>query len=66
MFKKVLGVNPSTYKKIIFNPKIIDDKTIDNLTIKLSDIKRIINKCNIYKNNLKPDKMPTKALSIFN
>ena len=64
MFKKVLGVNPRTYKNII-NRKEISDEKIDKFTKSLANIKVIINKCNEHKLNVKPDTIKVKKLSIF-
>ena len=64
IFKKVLGINPRTYKKII-NNDYIHDKQLNIFTNNLSNIKKIINKCNEYKLNIKPKDNPIRILSIF-
>ena len=65
MFKRILGVNPSTYKKIINRNPDIKIEELDIFTNNLAQIKRIINKCNTYKLNIAPSTLPAKKLSIF-
>lgn len=65
MFKKILGVNPRTYKKIINRNKDVTIKELDTFTNNLAKIKRIIDKCNLYKTNIVPRTLPTKKLSLF-
>lgn len=65
IFKKVLGVNPSTYKKLINRNNNLSEKKMDICTTHLAYIKKIIDKCNKYKENIKPSVLPVKKLSIF-
>lgn len=65
IFKKILGVNPRTYKKIINRNKDVTIKELDTFTNNLAKIKRIIDKCNLYKTNIVPRTLPTKKLSLF-
>ena len=65
MFKKILGVNPRTYKKIINRNRDVTIKELDTFTNNLAKIKRIIDKCNLYKTNIVPRTLPTKKLSLF-
>jgi len=65
MFKRILGVNPSTYKKIINRSQDVNIGELDVFTNNLAQIKKIINKCNTYKSNIVPSTLPTKKLSIF-
>ena len=65
MFKKVTGVNPTTYKKIINHDNNISDLEFDLCMNNLASIKEIINKCNNYKYNLKPTTLKVKRLTIF-
>ncbi len=60
-FKRVFGVSPNTYKKILNNNSDETDIFIKNF----SYIKSIINKTNHYKINIKPTESK-KTLSIFN
>lgn len=65
IFKKILGVNPSIYKKIINRNKNVNEKDIDICMKNLTYIKSIIDSSNNYKKNLKPSTMPVKKLTIF-
>lgn len=64
-FKNILGINPSTYKKIINHNRNISDEDIIIYLNKISDLKILIEFCNKYKNNKKPTKPQIKVLSIF-
>ena len=66
MFKKIIGVSPSVYKKFYYlrySPSNEDYTLITNNIIKLNTT---INKVNKYKSNIRPQKMPVRKLSIFN
>jgi len=66
MFKKIIGVSPSIYKKFYyrrFSPSKSNYKLITDNIIKLN---MTINKVNKYKQNVKPQKLPIRKLSIFN
>ena len=65
IFKKVLGVNPSTYKKIVGRNNSLSDNIIDECITNLAYTKEVIDRCNKYKNNVKPSLLPVKKLSIF-
>lgn len=65
IFKKVMGVSPRVYKKYLdYNNELDEDIKFlirDNL-IKLNDL---INYKDKYLNNVKPDGIPVKKLTIF-
>lgn len=66
MFKNIIGVSPSIYKKFYhsrYSPSNDDYKLITERLIKLN---MIINKVNKYKVNIKPQKTPVRKLSLFN
>lgn len=65
IFKKVLGVNPSTYKKIFNRRNDVSDKEYDKFICNYSLLKEVIDKVNKYKLNVKPKVLPVKELSIF-
>lgn len=64
-FKKIIGVNPSIFKKSTFF--IMNIKTKDIITIRESIIKlnNTISKINLYKERRKPSIPKEKKLSIF-
>ncbi len=65
MFRKILGVNPLTYKKYITYIIKIDKNDIEIIQKKLIDIEQMLNSINKYQNNRKPKEMK-KKLSLFN
>ena len=65
MFKKIIGVSPSVYKKFYYSrysPSKNNYKLITDNIIKLNTL---INKVNRYKLNTKPQYNPVRKLSIF-
>jgi len=65
IFKKVIGVSPSVYKKFYYSryiPNKINNRLITDNIIKLN---MTISKINKYKINIKPQKIPVRKLSIF-
>ena len=65
IFKKTLGVSPSEYKKIINNePSTVEVR--QQLVLRLTYIRCILDKCMLYKAKLQPKNTPVKKLSIFN
>ncbi len=65
MFKKIIGVSPSIYKKFYHNrytPSKSNYKLITDNIIKLN---MLINNVNKYKVNTKPQTAPVRKLSIF-
>ena len=65
MFKKILGINPSTYKKIINKNINIKEKELKIFQKNYSKIAEKIEYINKYKNNRKPTTYQVKKLSIF-
>ena len=65
IFKKVLGITPSTYKKILNRNINITDKELSIYMNNYSNITSIIDKINKYKTNILPKAYPTRKLSIF-
>ena len=66
IFKKIIGVSPSVYKKFYYSryaPSKYNYKLITDNIIKLNTT---IQKINKYKVNLKPQTTPVRKLSIFN
>ena len=66
MFKKIIGVSPSVYKKFYYSrysPSKENYKLITENVIKLN---MTINNVNRYKLNVKPERTPVRKLSIFN
>ncbi len=66
IFKRILGVSPTLYKKIINNEIIIDELQKEELINRLMYTKLILDKCSLYKNKLQPTTTKIKKLSIFN
>lgn len=65
MFKNIVGINPSTYKRIINYDRNISDKDIFKYTENITKLKLLIESCNKYKLNRKTNKVFVKKLSIF-
>ena len=65
MFKNIVGINPSTYKKIINYDRNISDKDMDKYTNNITKLKLLIEFTNKYKLNRKTNKVFVKKLSIF-
>lgn len=65
IFKKVIGVNPRTYKKFWNYYQKISEKDMDIIRNSIIYLKKIIDKKNKYINNIKPIESPVKKLSIF-
>ena len=65
-FKKILGINPSTYRKIINYDRNINDKDMSIYLTRITNLKLLIDYCHKYKSNIKPIKHQVKSLSIFN
>ena len=61
-FKKVLGVNPNTYKKYIHRNINIKDSDIKNIQNNLNKLINIKNFTTKYLNNRKPKTNKTKSL----
>ena len=64
IFKKIMKVNPSTYRKFIKNDINIDINDIYIIQDRLVSIEYFIHKCNSYKNNIDTNEI-RKVLSIF-
>lgn len=66
IFKKIIGVSPSVYKKFYHQRYRPSKENYKLITDNLIKINTLINKTNKYKLNIKPQKLPTRKLSIFN
>lgn len=64
-FKNIIGINPSTYKKIINYDRNISDNDMFKYTKSLTKLKLLIEHSNKYKSNIKRNKIFVKKLSIF-
>ena len=64
-FKNIVGVSPSNYKKILNREAIFNIDKYDEVTLNIIKINKFINKVNVYKNNIKSDKIKVKKLTIF-
>lgn len=65
IFKNIVGINPSTYKKIINYNRNISDKDMFNYVDNITKLKLLIDNINNYKLNRIINKTPIKKLSIF-
>lgn len=61
MFKKIIGVSPSVYKKTYYFHYNNNELWVNNVI----NLNTIINNVNKYKQNIKPNKMPVRRFSIF-
>ena len=64
-FKNIVVVSPSNYKKILNREAIFNIDKYDEVTLNVIKINKLINKVNVYKNNIKSDKIKVKKLTIF-
>lgn len=64
-FKNIIGINPSTYKKIINYDRNISDEEMNKYTNNITKLKLLIEFSNKYKLNRKTNKVFVKKLSIF-
>jgi len=64
-FKNIVGINPSTYKKITNYNRNIRDKDMIKYTENITRLKLLIEYSNKYKSNRKINKVFVKKLSIF-
>ena len=64
-FKNIVGVSPSNYKKILNREAIFNIEKYAEVTLNIIKINKLINKVNVYKNNIKSDKIKVKKLTIF-
>ena len=64
-FKNIVGVSPSNYKKILNREAIFNIDKYDEVTLNIIKINKLINKVNVYKNNIRSDKIKVKKLTIF-
>ena len=66
IFKKIIGVSPSVYKKFYYSRYSPSKENYKLVTDNIISLNIIINKIKKYKNNIKPQKLPIRKLSIFN
>lgn len=64
-FKHVMGVNPSTYLNFIHYRYAKNDEQIETINERIINLMSLIDKKTKYLNNVKPDILPRKALTIF-
>ena len=66
MFKKIIGVSPSIYKKFYYNRYTPSKNNYKLITDNIIKINMLINKVRQYKLKIKPQNAPVRKLSIFN
>ena len=66
IFKKIVGVSPSVYKKFYYNRYSPSKENYKLITDNIIKLNMLINKVNKYKQNIKPEKPPVRKLTIFN
>jgi len=66
IFRKIMGVSPSVYKKFYTSRYSDNNIEYELITDNLIKLNTIINKVNKYKQNIKPQIIPVRKLSIFN
>ena len=64
-FKNIIGINPSTYKKIINYDRNISENDLIKYTANITKLKLLIEFKNNYKNNRNKNIKHVKKLSIF-
>lgn len=60
-FKKIIGVNPTTYKKYIINRNNINEVEEEIILNSITELYSLKNQINFYLKNQKPDKLPVKS-----
>ena len=65
MFKKIIGVSPSIYKKFYYNRYTPSKNNYKLITDNIIKLNMSINKVNQYKLKRKPQTNPVRKLSIF-
>ena len=65
IFKKIIGVSPSVYKKFYYNRYTPSKNNYKLITDNIIKINMLINKVNKYKFKIKPQTTPVRKLSIF-
>ena len=65
MFKKIIGVSPSVYKKFYYSRYTPSKQNYKLITDNIIKLNTIINKINKYKLNIKPQITPVRKLTIF-
>ena len=65
MFKKIIGVSPSIYKKFYYSRYTPSKQNYKLITDNIIKLNTIINKINKYKLNIKPQITPVRKLTIF-
>jgi len=65
MFKKIVGVSPSIYKKFYYSRYMPSKENYKLITDNIIKINLLINKVNTYKLKTKPQDIPVRKLSIF-
>ena len=66
IFNKIIGVSPSVYKKFYYSRYSPSKENYKLVTDNIISLNITINKIKKYKNNIKPQKLPNRKLSIFN
>jgi len=65
MFKKIVGVSPSIYKKFYYSRYMPSKENYKLITDNIIKLNLLINKVNTYKLKTKPQDIPVRKLSIF-
>jgi len=65
IFKKIMGVSPSIYKKFYYERYTYIYDAYDLIIENLIKLNKMIKEVNTYKTNLKPRELPVRKLSIF-
>ena len=65
IFKKIIGVSPSIYKKFYYNRYTPDKNNYKLITDNIIKLNMLINNINKYKVKIKPQNIPVKKFSIF-
>ena len=65
IFKKIVGVSPSKYRKYINNRFDFDEEIAFLINTKIIELQSLIERKLSYLNNVKPSTIPIKKLTIF-
>jgi len=65
MFKKIMDVNPKTYKMFINSTRNIRESEFNKIRQALIKLQFLKEKDNTYRDNRRPNVSPVKKLSIF-
>lgn len=65
IFTKIIGINPTKYRKFVQNPFTLEKEDREKLRMNLSQLSDLKNDITLYKQKRKPKTAPVQKLSLF-